>query len=208
VAVEQLAQEYAGQPVVFLEYNVDAPPETRISRFWASFNGQFASLPLTMVDSGNQIYDGYLSGIKSVYQGMVDYAMTRTPKADLSASWARVGNKVHFSVHLTNQSGTTLSSSNGATLHAIVYEASQIQYTQRFVRTAISTPISTLVSGASADYVLQTGDLTGVEWSKLHYIVLADYRPNPSGEKYDMLQAAVAVSTGPNYWLYLPIARH
>lgn len=207
MAVEQLAQEYTGQPVVFLEYNADAAPNSRVSRFFASFGGNEAYLPLAMVDNGENIFNGYIPSIKTVYQDMVDYALQRPPKADLSATWTREGNKVRFSVHLTNQSGTTLSSSNGATIHGIVYETNKIQYTQRFVRSAISIPTCTLANNATADYALLTSDLVGVDWSKLHTMALADYRPKPSGEKYDMLQAAVATFLGPNYWLYVPIAR-
>lgn len=207
MAVEQLAQEYAGQLVIFLEYNVDDVPYSRISRFLAHLGEDQPYLPMAMVDSGENIFNGYISGIKSAYQGMVDFSLQRPSKAALSATWTRVGDKVRFSVHLTNQSGTTLSSNNSATVHAIVYEENHIQYTNRFVRTAISTPTGTLANGASADYTLLTGDLSGVDWSKLHYIVLADYRPNPSGAKYDMLQAAVASSSTPDKMIYLPVVR-
>ena len=51
-----------------------------------------------------------------------------------------------------------------------------------------------LASGASATFTLETPDLTVVDWNKLHYVALVDYRP-VSGSAYDMLQAAVALPT-------------
>ncbi len=192
VAIEQLASDYAGQPVIVLEYNVDNAPPSRLSRWFAGFGGENPSLPLTMVDSGDQIYDGYNPNVYSYYQGQVDYSLARPPLADLQATWARVGDQVRFSVSLTNLSGKTLSASNDATLHAIVYEENHIQYTNRFVRAAVATGINSLANGATGSYTLNTQVLDEVDWGRLHYIVLADYRPSASSGKYDMLQAAVA----------------
>ena len=50
--VDQLAEEYAGDPVVFIEYDVDNPPGNRVSRWWAAWgSGGSVYLPLIMVDS-------------------------------------------------------------------------------------------------------------------------------------------------------------
>ncbi len=144
-----------------------------------------------MVDSGHNARAGPAAYI-AAYSTMVDASLARAPQAELQATWVRQGNKVNFSVQVKNLSGKTLSSSNDASVHAIVYQQQHLQLTNRFVVSAVETSISSLANGATGTYTLQTGDLIGVDWSKLHYIALVDYIPNSSSENYDMLQAAVA----------------
>jgi hypothetical protein len=56
-----LAQDYAGRPVVFLEHPVDSAPPSRYGRWWAAYSsGGTVGLPLIMLDSGNQISNGWL----------------------------------------------------------------------------------------------------------------------------------------------------
>jgi hypothetical protein len=144
-----------------------------------------------MVDSGNNARAGPAAYI-AAYSTMVDASMARQPQAEVQAFWVRQGNKVNFSVQVKNLSGKTLSSSNDATVHAIVYQQQHLQLTGRYVVSAVKTSISSLANGATGTYTLQTGDLIGVDWSKLHYIALVDYIPNSTLGKYDMLQAAEA----------------
>jgi len=149
-------------------------------------------LPLVMVDSGNQISNGYVN-FHNVYKGMVDAALARPAQAEIQAYWWRTGNKVGFYAQVKNLSTVTLSSSvNSATVHAIVYEDARVKITNRFVRAAISTDISNLAPNATATFTLETPDLGDVNWDHLHFIVLADYRPSSSVGAFDMLQAAVA----------------
>jgi hypothetical protein len=181
--------------VVFLEYNVDNPPDSRISRWWAGYGeGGFVSLPLTMVDSGRDVSNGFFSidSNYNIYKGMVDTSLARSPKAELEATWKRSGNRVIFSVKVENLSGRTLSTSNDASVTGIVYEQSQIQYTGRFVRAVATASISSLANGATQTFDLQTSDLGAADWDKLHYIALVDYQPNGTSGAYDMLQAAIA----------------
>jgi hypothetical protein len=191
--VEQLAQDYAGQPVVFLEYDVDNAPGSRYGRWWAAHGSGSVTLPLVMVDSGNQISNGYVS-FYNVYKAMVDTALARPAQAEIEAYWLRTGNRVVFYIQVTNLSAVTLSSSsNSATVHAIVYENAHVRLTNRFVRAAVSTDISSLAPGATDTFMLETSELSGVNWDKLHFIALADYRPSGSSGAYDMLQATVAL---------------
>ncbi len=194
--VDQLARDYVSQPVVFLEQGVAAPMGARYDRFWAAFGGGTATYPLIIVDSGHQVKTGYTSDQYNVYKGLVEAELARAPQAALEAYSWRVGAQVHFSGKLTNLSGQTLSASqNGATLHALVYEDAKVGVTSRYVRAAVYTPLSSaLASGASATFTLDTPDLSGVDWTKLHMLVLADYRPGGTTGAYDMLQAAFAVS--------------
>jgi hypothetical protein len=196
VAIESLAQQYANRPVIVLEYNIDTAPLSRLGRWFAAFGGNQANLPLTMFDSGDQINTGYYAGIYSTYQSELDYALTRPPRAEILAAWERLGDQVRFSVQLKNLSGKILSTSNDATLHAIVYEENHVQYTNRFVRSAVAAGITSLANGATGSYTLTTPSLSGVDWNRLHFLVLVDYHPSAGAESYDMLQAALATSIG------------
>ena len=194
--VDLLANDFASQPVVFLEYNVNSPPPKRYDRWWAAFGGSTAYYPMVMVNSGHQVKSGYTADLYNIYKGMVDAELARAPLADIEAYSWRVDNHVKFSGQMTNRSGQTLSTvRNDATLHALVYEDAHVGVTNRFVRAVVSQPISAdLLSGSSISFDLETPDLTGVNWTKLHMLVLADYRPNGSSGAYDMLQAALTIS--------------
>ncbi len=177
---------------MFLEYDINDAPASRLSRFRAGFDGVYATFPMVMVDSGHSTKDGPVAYI-SAYSAMVDASLPRVAKGQVQAFWARQGNKVNFSVQVKNLDSQTLSTSNGATVHVIVYQQQHLVLTDRFVVDTVNTPISSLASGATGVYQLQTGDLVGVDWSKLHYIALVDYRPSALSAAYDTLQAAVAV---------------
>lgn len=189
--VDKLAEEYAGQPVVFLEYNVNGPFYSRSSRWWAASGQDYASLPMVMVDSGNQYTSGYLN-FETVYKAMVDTSMPRLPQAALQAYAWREGNQVGFYAQVQNLSGVTLSPANNATLHGIVYEDIHAGATNRYVRAAVSTAITELLPDGTATFSMETADLEGVNWDKLHYIVLVDYTPLAPDGAYDMLQAVQA----------------
>ena len=193
--MDQLAQDYAGRPVVFLEHDVDNAPPTRYGRWWSAYSGASPYLPLVMVDSGNRISNGWLD-FYSVYKGMVDAELARLAQAEVRAYWWRAGNKVHFSVQVTNSSGGALGAANGASVHALVYEDAKVHSTSRYVRAAVAKDIVSLAAGATASLSLQTPDLSGVDWNRLHYVAAVDYRPGGASGPYDMLQAALALPVG------------
>jgi hypothetical protein len=192
--VDQLAEEYAGRPVVFLEYIYSAAPQSRLGRFWSAYGGGSAYFPMVIVDSGDQVSSGPVN-YRKVYKGMVDASLARPARADLQAHWHRSGDRVNFTVQMTNLSGVTLSSyTNEAALHAIVYEDAHAGVTDRMVRTVAYTSIDqALAPGSTATYTLETPALSGVVWEKLHFLVLADFRPSDYLAPYDMLQAAIAL---------------
>lgn len=179
--------------MAFIEYPVDDAPYSRNSRFWAAHGGGSVYLPEIIVDSGHRFTNGP-EDYYNVYKGMVDAELTRPAAADIAGVWWRAGDTVKFTVQLTNLSGVLLSEArNGATVHAVVYEDAHVGATDRFARAAVSAPVSgDLAPGASADFVLATPALSGVNWDKLHFVVLADYRPAGASGAYDMLQAAFA----------------
>jgi len=157
-----------------------------------------------MIDSGHQVSHGYLgSTAHDTYKAMVDAELARPPQAEIEAAGWRLGNRMHFDGTLTNLSGVTLSSSNSATIHALVYEEhtpvdpSVDHVTGRIVRAAVSTGVSpALVHGATMTFTLDTSELSNVvDWTRVHAIVLVDYQPADSGGAYDMLQAVSADAT-------------
>jgi hypothetical protein len=187
--VDQLAEEYADDPVVFIEYDVDNPAGNRISRWWAAWgSGGSVYLPLIMVDSGNQISNGSVAFAQR-YRAMVDAALQRPATARLEVDRERVGNSFHFEITLTNLSDVTLSAANNATLHVIVYEEAHESETDRWVRAATYRPISNLPQGDTASFTVEITPPGVVDWNNVHSIVLADYRPGGTGA-YDMLQAS------------------
>lgn len=179
---------------MFLEYDVDDNAfYSREGRWWAAYGAGSVILPLVMVDSGNQISNGS-EDFYTVYKGMVHAALARPALAEIEAYRWRAGDKVTFSAQVTNRSGVTLSGGNAATVHAIVYEETQVAITGRYVRAVASTGISSLAPDATATFELETSELVDVDWDKLRYLVLVDYRPAGSSGPYDMLQAAFAQS--------------
>jgi uncharacterized repeat protein (TIGR01451 family) len=69
------------------------------------------------------------------------------------------------------------------------------QLTDQVVKAAASTGISSLANGAIASFSLDTADLSGVDWGRLHPIVLVDYRTGAG--YYDTLQAVFEYSPAP-----------
>ena len=187
--VDQLADEYADDPVVFIEYDVDNPAGNRINRWWAAWgSGGSVYLPLIMVDSGNQISNGSVAFAQR-YRAMINAALQRPAAARLEVDRERVGNSFQFDIALTNASDVTLSPANSAMLHVIVYEEAHVADTDRWVRAATYRSISSLPQGETASFSVEIAPQGVVDWDKVHSIVLADYRPGGSTGAYDTLQA-------------------
>ncbi len=152
-----------------------------------------------MADSGRRISTGYVD-FYSVYKAMVDAELSRAPDAEIEAVSTRTGGALRLSGWITNRSGVTLSSArNGATVHGIVYEDVSGGSTGRIVRAAVSQPLSSdLPNGDSTGFLMETPDLTGVNWQNVHSVVMVDYRPGGSSGAYDMLQAATPFTAAPD----------
>ena len=147
------------------------------------------TLPEIIVDSGHQ-YSWGGRDFYNVYRGMVDAELARPPQAAVAGLWWREGDRVQFYTRLTNLTGVTL---YWPWIHAVVYEDTPVGLTDRYARAAVSEYVyDGLAPGATAELSLVTADLVGVNWDKLHFLVLADYQPAGTGP-YDMLQAAVAL---------------
>ena len=196
--VNQLAQDYAGQPVIFLEYDVDdSALSSREWRWWSAYNGSSVTLPMVMVDSGNRISNGY-EDFNAKYSSMVNSSLARDAQANITATGQRVGNTLHFNVEVENRSDVTLSYSNNAAVWVIIYETFSspggVRLTNRFVRVTASTSISSLSPNGVGNFVVDTPTLNGVVWDNLRAVVLVDYLPSGSPGVYDMLQATSVTS--------------
>jgi hypothetical protein len=191
-AINQLANDYANLPVLFLEEDVDDAPFERYYRWWDSYGGNSAMLPLIMVNSGHQVSNGPLD-YYNTYKAMIDTELQRPADAHIEAYFMRVGDHIRVYGSLTNLSGVTLWYTNSTSIGAIVYENARIHLTDRFVRTTVQLhPSNPLSPGAMVTFTLDTPNLSGVDWNRLHTVVFADYRPIGSAA-YDMLQATYAV---------------
>lgn len=187
--VDQLADEYSERPVVFLEQDVDDVIGARDVRWWAGYGySGSVTLPLVMVDSGHQVSNGD-EDFHTAYTAMVDSALERPPAAFLVADRQRVGDSYHFEVQLTNRSGVTLNSSNGATLYAMVYDDLSKGVSNRTVTASESIPISDLEDGETQSFNIQISP-NAASWESLRTIVFAEYQPTGTSGPYDMLQAA------------------
>ncbi|HNT56027.1 MAG TPA: hypothetical protein PKG95_15025 [Anaerolineaceae bacterium] len=194
----QLVPEYAGQNVLFLEHSalVSSP---RLSRWWDGWAvGGTVGFPMVMTDSGHQVRERLTSGTDfyNLYKAMIESARA-TPEinADIQASATRASDVVNFTINVTNLGSLTLGTANKATIWVLVYEESSSGpvadgLTQRYVRAQVSQALSSnLAPGASAQYLLTVNSLSGVDWNRMHGVIILDYRPNPSLRPYNTYQA-------------------
>lgn len=193
-AVDALSDDYDHLPVVFIEYSYFDPPLDRQSRMYAAHGGGTIYFPPIIVDAGNQFTMGFHSNFALVYGDMVDAALARPALGSVRVTRQRVGDTFEFSVEVVNDTGTTLSTSNSARVHALVFEddpAGVSRVTSRYLRGDDSVAIATLADGDSDSFNLVV-DLTGVSvnWNALHSVVLVDYRPGGFSGPWDMVQAA------------------
>ena len=191
LAVNQLALDYAGQPVVFLEQPVDGPLGLRYARWWTAYGqGGTVTLPLVMVDSGHQISNGDLD-FATVYKGMIDAELRRPAGADLWSIATRLGDHFRVSVHVRNRAGSTWTADQNPTIHVLVYEDMGATHTQ--LQSASWAHIaSPLADGATTGVVFETPAISPADWTKVHVIALVDYRPGGASGPYDLLQSAHA----------------
>ena len=146
-----------------------------------------------MIDSGHEWQTGvdYNSA-----KGLVDRSMARNAGANVVAVYERTGNSVQFMVTVTNSSGVTLSKSNKAAVHAVIYEDKPgVHKTARIARAGGKVDISYLQNGRTESFVFTVNVNAMTDWTKAHYIVMVDYKPEATKDAgvYDQLQAAIAV---------------
>lgn len=192
--MDQLSTEYSEDEAAFVEWHSGMPSNRSYLMSEAGGDhGQY--VPEAMVDSGRllEIGAGSTPAVTEVYRGMIEDSQDRAPQADITASVNLDGNQAIFSATVTNNSSVTLSTSNNAAVHGIVYEDYRASKSNFAGRGSARTVISSLAPGATASYTI-TVNLTGVvDPEKLHFIVVVDYKVatglNVDTGVYDQLNA-------------------
>jgi hypothetical protein len=187
-ALRNLKAEFADDNVLIIEQNVDDPLGGRLER-WLEANTSTGTiyLPLVMTDSGHDISSGE-ENYEHVYSEMITDSLQRPATASMAVETTRTGSILRFDVRLTNRSGTTLSAANDATLTALLWQEPFDPEAVPFISKARSTTIPTLADGATGELVLDVS-LTGLDTSRVGWVLIADYQPTGSAHPWDTLQA-------------------
>ncbi len=215
-AIEALREEFAGQDVIFLEYDWNdaySPATIRGSRFAHAANllDEDYTAPFAMVDSGQQLIDGDPDDVNYLtdYRSMILASQARAPKGDLYAVGRRTEGELVFDVIFTNRSGITLSGAQLAYVQVILYEVildedddseedeellnGEVydQCTEKVVHSFGYSRISTeLMDGDSDSYRITMNEPSGVlDWANMRALVLVDYTQANQSLPYDILQA-------------------
>ncbi len=196
LAVNRLAQDYAGKPVVFLEYNLTDVSATRMSHFQA-VHAQGGRMPFIMVDSGFLTCLGP-QDFYGMYQSMLEAALAQPAGVELSVSWQVVNNQAQVTTTVKNTAGVSLGSGNSAHLHLIAYReqpletvSADCQYTGRYGVGAYEYPLS-LASGAQTTLTKTLPAFPSTPWEQARVLAVVDYQPARKGA-FNSLQAAYGV---------------
>ena len=173
---------------MIIEQNVDVPLGGRLDRWFAAYNMPgTVYLPLTMVDSGDQISQGD-TFFTQIYGDMLDNGLDRPAAAGMAVQTERIGGLLRFDVSLTNTSGETLSATNDATLTALLYHEPATANAIPVVIAAGTSAITTLADGETGTYTFEVAT-AGLNPGETRWVVIADYLPAGSTSAYDTLQA-------------------
>lgn len=208
--VKRLAGEYAGQPVVFLEYVANASVGVRQSRFDAAWGPHGYAFPMIMLSSGHLVTQGPEDFYRK-YKAMVEAELARPAAVELEAWQQRIGTVMRVWVNLHNTAAFGLDASNQGTVWAIMWDQGTTGVTGMYVRAAKKVAVSSgIPPGGHAGFTFDLAMPTGIDPSKLRTIVLAEYRPGGSVGPFDMLQAvrpvAPSLTLSPAS-LHLPLPR-
>ncbi len=199
--VDGLAKSYAGDPVLFLQYELDSTvSRARHDRFMAAWQldkspaEREPATPHTMVDSGQHISYGERDFLVD-FRKMIDEEMPRQAGAIIDAVRERPDSRtILLQAQVTNISTTTLQTiENGATLHAVLYEGNRNLHYGTTVHAAQVVQLDEpLEPGQTRLFDLVFDVPRGVNGSLLDVAVLLDYLPPGGNGRWDMLQAAIA----------------
>ncbi len=199
--INQLAQEYSNQPVVFVDYHFSMaappdflPPQAR----WEVIQASEAGLGLTwaVVDSGRLHHRGAETTAEAynAYTAMINDALAQPATAEIHSFWWKNGSTVKISATVTNNSAQTLSTANNAGVYGIVKEVG-VQYdtytTLHPGLNAAKTAIPSLAPGETATFEITVPEINPSNWNKVQVIVLVDYQTAPDAA-YNQLQATIA----------------
>lgn len=190
--VKKLATEYAGQPVVFIEYNAGDFTGGREGRFVAAFGGYGYSVPMAIVGSGYRYTQGPADYYK-VFKGMIQADQARPAQAEIEAWWRKVlpyTLRTYVTVHNTSAVALDSATNEGAVWALAWEDKATLGVTGMYTRAAVSSPLSpALAPGASRSVVVDLPISGFADWNNLHAVVAAELRPAGTTGPYDMLQA-------------------
>jgi hypothetical protein len=192
-AMISLQDELQGEAVI-LEYDFDQTPSQRLDRFWAT--GTAAQyLPIVMVGSGYRTSSGQVD-YQRVYSDMIEDELARSPRAEITAYWRRVGNRMRTYVAVYNTGSTALEVDEQTSVWVIVYEKAPIGVSNTWVRSLVEWPLEDdLDPGEVVTAVINVSGSSVVDWNRVAGLALLEDRPGNRGS-YDMLQAAETFPVG------------
>jgi hypothetical protein len=197
--VKKLAGEYAGQPVVFLEYLAGNSEGNRETRFQAAFRPSGYSVPMAIVASGFRYSQGSVDYHK-VFKAMIDADRARAPQAEIQAWWRRADAttlRLYATVH--NTSDLVLDNAgNESGVWGLAWETkATLGVTGMYTRKAVRAPmVAPVPPGATTSVVMNLPIISVVDWNNLHAVVAAETRPGGTAGPYDMLQAVIPREAG------------
>lgn len=211
--IDQIAEEYAGENVVFLDYQYPGQPKNR----WEVIQRTAPELGLTwaMVESGQ----AYSRGVETPedaynsYTAMIDAYLNRVPMAEIESYYWREGGTIHVIGTVKNISSVTLSTANMAGFSASVKWPGPMlgaHTTHNGAMNSATTVIDYLAPGETATY--RTSVTTwenNVDWDAVEVYTMVDYETEPGGI-FDQLQADRAtmiadpgdIGATPNYFYH------
>jgi hypothetical protein len=192
--VKRLASEYAGRPVVFLEYFANASVGDRQSRFDAAWGPNGYAVPMVMLSSGHSVTQG-TQDFYTKYKAMIEAELPRPAVVELEAWQQQVGTVMRVWASLRNTAAFHLDAGNQATVWAIMWDQGTTGVTGMYVRAAKKVAVSPGIPPVGqAGFTFDLAMPTGIDPSKLRTIALAEYRPAGASGPFDMLQAVRPLS--------------
>jgi hypothetical protein len=192
--VKRLASEYAGRPVVFLEYYANASVGDRQSRFDAAWGPNGYAVPMIMLSSGHSVTQG-TQDFYTKYRAMIEAELPRPAVIELEAWQQQVGTMMRVWVSLRNTAAFQLDAANQATVWAILWDQGTTGVTGMYVRAAKKAAVSPgIPPGGQAGLTFDLAMPAGIDPSKLQTVVLAEFRPGGASGPFDMLQAVRSVA--------------
>jgi hypothetical protein len=195
-AVDGMVTTFAGQPVIFLDYDYSVVPVTS-SRVvaWQAASGSAtlpSTYPMTMLDSDHTSSTSTVDVTN--YTNLIKTELTKAPQAWLNGSCLRQGNRIRFNGYLINKNAFALSADqNPVKITIVVYEDTPSGSIHRLVRASSSMGLQgEIAPDQVASFSMVTDELaTAVNWKALHCVLLAETRPTGSTGAFTMMQACL-----------------
>lgn len=195
-SVLALQDEMEGRAVI-LEYPYDSFRDGRVDRFWGAYSGPSPYLPLVMVGSGYDVCQGAVD-YATRYRQMLESELARSARVSIQAWSRRSGGGLEVFATAKNLGATSLTAAMRPTFWLLVWEDGRLGLTKTFVRAAQSRAMTAEIpGGGSVDVTFQTPVLYPTNWQRVRSLVLMESLPTCGcGDRYDMLQAAIAKPAG------------